>query len=75
MNDVKELKEEDLKQVSGGDTIINHCPCDYFNARPGRGGQNSAVPNTWICEDCTNWQLPEGPCKKGFGKLCTGQHG
>ena len=61
-----ELTDEELKQVTGGNTgtcyYECHHPGSYVNWHTGSKYGDGAAGLTSSCRECTHWIRPEGPC-------------
>ena len=61
-----ELTDDELEQVSGGNTGTNyyecHHPGSYVNWHTGSTSGNGAGASDTSCGTCTHWIRPEGPC-------------
>ena len=69
MSDIKELKDEELKKVTGGggDKGVS---CADFSWRSGYApteytGERHEIA-TMECSQCSHYQKPEGPCNLGY---------
>ena len=61
-----ELTEEELAQVSGGNTGTCYYECNhpgsYVNWHTGSKYGDGEAGSTSACKECTHWIRPEGPC-------------
>ena len=61
-----ELTDDELEQVSGGNTGTNyyecHHPGSYVNWHTGSKFGDGEAGSTSSCGECTHWRRPEGPC-------------
>lgn len=69
MSNAKELKNEELKKVSGGWLLVPpNCP--GFVVNPKYDKTEEAMKNNvtiyYNCRDCSNFQQPEGPCDLNY---------
>ena len=62
MPDIKKLKDEELKKVSGGNGPSFHCDAWVEDStHPLNYGSNDGC----ACNSCIHMERPEGPCKLG----------
>ena len=60
-NKTVELKDEELEQVSGGETFGTQADCpDHKYTNRGYIGNSGKS-----CSNCTHFKAPEGPCNLG----------
>ena len=63
---IKELTDEELAQVTGGNDNACLCSChhlgSFVNWHTGETFCNGAGASDTSCRACTHWIRPEGPC-------------
>ena len=65
-NKIIELKDEDLKEASGGLTVADICPeCPYFLAKDYNGGRNKDNCQSYnsLANYCRGWSNAGGETK------------